>query len=74
MLASLRPAVVAMIASAGVLILTNAVWAGEAVTLADTNWAMAAIFAVCLVLLRKTKLSPILVMLLAGAVNLPLPA
>ena len=73
-LASLRPAVVAMIASAGVLILTNAVWAGEAVTLADTNWAMAAIFAVCLVLLRKTKLSPILVMLLAGAVNLLLPA
>ena len=72
-LTSLRPAVVAMIASAGVLILTNAVWAGEAVTLADTNWAMAAIFAVCLVLLRKTKLSPILVMLLAGAVNL-LPA
>lgn len=56
------------------LILTNAVWAGEAVTLADTNWAMAAIFAVCLVLLRKTKLSPILVMLLAGAVNLLLPA
>lgn len=73
-LASLRPAVVAMIASAGVLILTNAVWAGEAVTLADTNWAMAAIFAVCLVLLRKTKLSPTLVMLLAGAVNLLLPA
>lgn len=31
-------------------------------------------FAVCLVLLRKTKLSPILVMLLAGAVNLLLPA
>lgn len=53
-----------MIASAGVLILTNAVWAGAAVTLADTNWTMAAIFAVCLVLLRKTKLSPILVMLL----------
>ena len=63
-----------MIASAGVLILTNAVWAGEAETLADTNWAMAAIFAVCLVLLRITKLSPILVMLLAGAVNLLLPA
>jgi chromate transport protein chrA len=63
-----------MIASAGVLILTNTVWAGEAVALADTNWAMAAIFAVCLVLLRKTKLSPILVMLLAGAVNLLLPA
>ena len=57
-----------MIASAGVSILVTAFWN------ADTNWAMAAIFAVCLVLLRKTTLSPILVMLLAGAVNLLLPA
>ena len=62
-----------MIASAGVSILVTAFW-DEAVTFAGTNWAMAAIFAVCLVLLRITKLSPILVMLLAGAVNLLLPA
>ena len=69
-LACLRPAVVAMIASAGILILLNAFWGGAGVTLAGTNWVMAAIFAGCFALLRGTKLSPIAVMLLGGAVNL----
>ena len=68
-LASLRPAVVAMIASAGVLILTNVLWSGE-VTLGGTNLVMAGIFALCLVLLRRTKWSPILIMALGGVVNL----
>ena len=68
-LASLRPAVVAMIASAGVLIMMNALWSGD-VTLAGTNWVMAGIFALCLILLRRTKWSPILIMALGGAVNL----
>ena len=68
-LASLRPAVVAMIASAGVLIMMNALWSGD-VTLGGTNWVMAGIFALCLVLLRRTKWSPILIMALGGAVNL----
>lgn len=63
-LGSLRPAVVAMIASAGILILLNAFWGGAGVTLAGTNWVMAAIFAGCFALLRGTKLSPIAVMLL----------
>ena len=69
-LGSLRPAVVAMIASAGILILLNAFWGGAGVTLAGTNWVMVAIFAGCFALLRGTKLSPIAVMLLGGAVNL----
>ena len=69
-LGSLRPAVVAMIASAGVLILISAFWGGGAVTLSGTNWIMAALFTLCFFLLRKTKLSPILVMVLAGVVNL----
>ena len=69
-LGSLRPAVVAMIASAGILILINAFWGGGAVTLSGTNWIMAALFALCFFLLRKTKLSPILVMVLAGIGNL----
>lgn len=69
-LGSLRPAVVAMIASAGILILLNAFWGGAGVTLAGTNWVMVAIFAGCFALLRSTKLSPIAVMLLGGAVNL----
>ena len=71
-LSTLRPAVVAMIASAGVLILKDAFWSGGEILLSQTNFAMAAIFALCLVLLRKTKLSPILVMVLAGLANLML--
>lgn len=69
-LSSLRPAVVAMIASAGILILVSAFWGGAAVTLAGTNWRMVGSFALCFVLLRKTKLSPILVMVMAGVLNL----
>lgn len=69
-LGSLRPAVVAMIASAGLTILMNAFWGGRTVVLANTNYVMVAIFVLSFVLLRKTKLSPIAVMVLAGALNL----
>ena len=68
-LGSLRPAVVAMIASAGILILLNAFWGGT-VSLASTNYVMVALFAVSFLLLRKTKLSPIAIMVLAGVANL----
>ena len=68
-LGTLRPAVVAMIASSGVLILIHALWERQ-ISLSGTNWVMLALFAVSLLLLRKTKLNPILVMLLAGAANL----
>ena len=70
-LGSLRPAVVAMIASAGISILVTAFWGPEAViAFAATNWVMIAIFLLCLVLLLKVKLDPILVMVLAGVLNL----
>lgn len=69
-LGSLRPAVVAMIASAGLTILMNAFWGGRTVVLANTNYVMVAIFLLSFVLLRKTKLSPIAVMVLAGVLNL----
>lgn len=69
-LGSLRPAVVAMIASAGLTILMNAFWGGRTVVLANTNYVMVAIFVLSFVLLRKTKLSPIAVMVLAGVLNL----
>ena len=67
-LGSLRPAVVAMIASAGVLIMMNALWSVD-VTLGGTNWVMAGIFVLCLVLPRRTKWSPILIMTLGGVIN-----
>ena len=69
-LACLRPAVVAMIASAGVTILMSAFWGGRTVVLASTNFLMVGIFALCFLLLRKTKLNPIAVMVLAGVLNL----
>ncbi len=68
-LATLRPAVVALIAAAGVSILKTAFWGGGAPAWAGLQWPMVLIFAVCLLLLRRTKRSPIAVMLLAGALN-----
>jgi len=66
-LASLRPAVVAMIASAGISILITAFWGSQdANALAETKWSLVVIFIICLVLLRKTKLNPIWVMICAG--------
>ena len=69
-LGSLRPAVGAMIASAGLTVLMNAFWGSRTVVLANTNYVMVAIFVLSFVLLRKTKLSPIAVMVLAGVLNL----
>ena len=69
-LGSLRPAVVAMIASAGVTILLSAFWGGRTVVLGSTNLLMVFIFALSLLLLRKTKLNAIAVMVLAGVLNL----
>ena len=70
-LKSLRPAVVAMIASAGILILKNAFWgSGETISLTGTEWSMVVIFGICVLLLRKTKMNPIWVMVLAGVLKL----
>ncbi len=67
MLGSLRPAVVAMIAAAGITILITAFWGSrDLITLAGTKWGLVLIFGVCMVLLRKTKMNPIWVMVLAG--------
>lgn len=68
---SLRPAVVALIAAAGVSILLTAFWGtGAAVTLAGTNWVLVFLFALCVVLLKRFRWNPILVMVLAGVLNL----
>jgi chromate transporter len=68
---SLRPAVVAMIASAGISILITAFWGSDtAITLGGTSWSMVIIFIICFTLLQKGKLNPILVMALAGVMKL----
>lgn len=51
-LGSLRPAVVAMIASA--------------ISFEETKWSMVVIFILCVISLRKTKINPVWVMVLAG--------
>ena len=58
-LGSLRPAVVALIASAGISILITAFWGrSSAVSLAGTNWDLVLIFLICVILLQKCKLNP----------------
>lgn len=67
---SLRPAVVAMIASAGISVLVSAFWGSEvSLKLANINWNLVIIFVICIFLLLKVKINPILVMVLAGILN-----
>ncbi len=63
-LQGLRPAVVAMIASAGLSLLALALFGTQsgAVHWADLNWVAVGLFAAALAALRKFKKSPILVM------------
>ena len=64
-LAGLRPAVVALIAGAGISLL-RAVAVGEApLQPANMNWVGLGLFAAALFILRKWKWNPILVMLLS---------
>ena len=66
-LKTLRPAVVAMIAAAGMLIIVSAFFGeGNPVSLNTFHAAEAVIFAGALVLLRWKKMNPILVMVLCG--------
>lgn len=72
-LESLRPAVVAMIASAGISVLITALWGSvELISPGNTSWTLAILFVVCVVLLKKCKMNPILVMVLAGVANVGL--
>ena len=69
-LTALRPAVVAMIASAGLSVLLTAFFRNEQeLTLSSIQWEMVFISILCFFLLRKTKVSPVAVMLLAGVIK-----
>ena len=71
-LKSLRPAVIAMIAAAGVSILVTAFWGNDISSLrldailSSTNIRAVGIFLVSLILLARFKMDPIHVMLLSG--------
>jgi chromate transporter len=68
----LRPAVVALIASAGLSILVTVLFNKEEFPLkaSDLDWIAAGLFPASLFLLRKFKLNPIIVMLTAGVAGL----
>ncbi|MDO5411650.1 MAG: chromate transporter [Lachnospiraceae bacterium] len=68
-LSGLRPAIVALIASAGVTIFCLAAFGGKAVpnAVSDVNWIGLALFAAAFAALRKWKPNPIYVMLGCGA-------
>lgn len=75
-LKALRPAVIAMIAAAGVSILVTAFWGNNisspnpAAILSGTNARAVGIFLVSLILLAKCKINPIHVMLLSGTAEI----
>ena len=64
----LRPAVVALIASAGLSVLLTALFNKDAfpVQVSDLNWIAVVLFSASLFLLKKFKMNPIYVMSIAG--------
>ena len=69
-LACLRPAVVALIASAGLSILIQVVFAGMGIAAENINWAIGILFVISIVLLRLKDWNPILIIALCGVANL----
>ena len=69
-LASLRPAVVALIASAGLSILNMVVFGGAEIRLENVDWLGLALFGAAFIALRKFKREPILVMICCGIARL----
>lgn len=71
-LGGLRPAVVALITSAGLSILITAFWGEGGITnkLSDINYVAVGLFAVSLFILRKFKVNQILVMLGSGVIGM----
>ena len=68
----LRPAVIAMIGSAGLALTMLAFWNGEAIKISGDgiDYVAVAIFIIAFIILRKRKVNPIQIMLGAGLVGL----
>ena len=75
-LRSLRPAVIALIAGAGLSILLTAFWPDSLTwkDLPNIRWHAVLLFALSWLLLRWKKMSPILVMVLSGGLEVALTA
>src|SRR5699024_2203963 len=68
-LRALRPAVVAMIATAGVSMLVTSLWDTEVMGIETIKIAEVTTLGICLFLLMKWKVDPVKVMLRAGVLN-----
>ena len=68
-LEGLRPAVIALIAAAGISIGRQAFWNEASVTIRNMDVISAGIFIICLFILKKWKISPTVVMLGAGVLG-----
>lgn len=68
-LKTLRPAIVAMIATSGLSILISAIFKNQIISLHHLNITLLIIFIGSLITLLKTKINPITVMLIAGILN-----
>ncbi|MDF3004320.1 MAG: chromate transporter [Oscillospiraceae bacterium] len=69
-LASLRPAVVALIAAAGLSILNLVLFSGADISIQNLNWLGTGIFLAAFFILRRWRPNPILVMMLCGVAGL----
>lgn len=65
----LQPAVIAMIATAGVSLIVTAFWGEGNIVFSNISIVAVVLFVISLFLLLKYKMSPILVMVLAGVMN-----
>lgn len=67
----LHPAVVGLIASAGISMIVQALWNGAAISFQVNriDFFAVALIALCVVILRKTKMDPVFVMLGAGVLG-----
>ena len=68
-LSTLRPAVVSLIATAGLTIIISAIFGELGISINTIKIQMVVIFVICMFLLMKWKMNPIFVMVLAGILN-----
>lgn len=68
-LSTLRPAVVSLIATAGLTIIISAIFGELGISINTIKIQMVVIFGICMLLLMKWKMNPIFVMVLAGILN-----
>lgn len=69
-LSSLRPAVVALIASAGLNMLLQVIFGSRVIHLSSVNWIGVALFIPAIFALRRFKWNPVFVMIACGLLSL----